>query len=346
MRVLVIGAGIVGASVAYHLAVRGVDVEVADRGDRGQATSAGAGIVGPWLSANEDPDWYRFASAGARYYPELAAVLAEDGEPDLGFTRVGGMVVEQDPAVLDAVADRLARRAAADPVGEVSRLGPGEARALFPALHERWAAVHATGVSRVDGRRVRDVLLRAAVRHGARRREGLARLGEPVDVTVVAAGAWSAELVPALPVSPQRGQISHLRLSGVDTDRWPVVQAPRHHYLLAFPDSRVVAGATRETGAGFEHRVTVAGQAQVLTEALHVAPGLAAAELLETRVGFRPASDTGLPVLGRVGDVVVATGMGATGLTVGPYAGELAARLAVGEDPGLDLAAYSPDLAR
>lgn len=47
---IVIGAGILGASTAYHLAKAGVRVTLVDRQDLGQATNAAAGIVCPWLS--------------------------------------------------------------------------------------------------------------------------------------------------------------------------------------------------------------------------------------------------------------------------------------------------------
>jgi D-amino-acid dehydrogenase len=362
MRVVVVGAGIVGASAAFHLARRGVDVSVVDRGDRGQATAAGAGIVGPWLSGEQDPDWYRIASAAADYFPHLVDLLAADGERGLGYARVGGLVVHEDPARLVPVLDLLsARRAeASERIGAVSRLDAGEARELFPPLSVDLHAVHVANVSRVDGQLVRDALLRAAVvRHGAVRRQGTVRLtptglvvdgvAERADAVVAAAGAWTGELYAelglALPVAPQRGQITHLQLSDADTDGWPVVQGLDRWYVLAFPGGRVVVGATRETGTGFDYRVTAAGQQQVLSHALRLAPGLGDATLLETRVGFRPLAADGLPFLGPapgMDGLVVATGMGPTGLTIGPYAGELAARLTIGEDPGLDLSAYLP----
>jgi D-amino-acid dehydrogenase len=115
--------------------------------------------------------------------------------------------------------------------------------------------------------------------------------------------------------------------------------------MLAFDDHRVVAGATRETGSGFDYRVTAGGLAEVLGEALSTAPGLATATHLETRVGFRPMSPDGRPVLGPVPGtegLIVATGLGPTGLTMGPYAGSIAARLALGQPPGVDLAPFSP----
>jgi D-amino-acid dehydrogenase len=53
-----------------------------------------------------------------------------------------------------------------------------------------------------------------------------------------------------------------------------------------------VAGATRETGSGFDYRITPAGLAEILEQALAVAPGLADGTYLETRVGFRPMGRT------------------------------------------------------
>lgn len=160
------------------------------------------------------------------------------------------------------------------------------------------------------------------------------------DAVVLAAGAWSGQVAEALgvpvPVVPQRGQISHFDLPGVETAGWPVVLPRSSHYLLAFPGGRVVAGATRESEAGFDHRVTAAGQREVLEQALAVAPGLGDAGLVETRVGFRPVSPDGLPLLGQVAPgLYLATGFGPAGLTLGPFAGKLVAELVLGADvPG------------
>jgi D-amino-acid dehydrogenase len=137
----------------------------------------------------------------------------------------------------------------------------------------------------------------------------------------------------------------HLRLPGEDTRDWPVVLPPGSHYLLAFDDSRVVAGATRETGAGFDYRVTAAGQAEVLAQALDVAPGLGSATIVETRVGFRPIGPGVRPLLGSVPEVsglLLGNGLGAAGLTIGPFAGRVLANLALGHEPPIDVAPFDP----
>lgn len=365
MRIVVVGSGVSGASVAFHANRMGAETVLVDRSADGQATAAGAGIVCPWLSRINDPAWYQLARAGALYYPELVQALADAGETDLGYRRVGALRIADDSAELDRTYDHLISvRADTPDVGDVSRLSGSAARELFPPLRADVDAVHVSGAARVDGRRLRDALVSVAVREGSTVRHGTAELvssadritgvgvdGERIeaDAVVVAAGAWTADLLAPLgfraPSRPERGQIVHLGLTGVDTSRWPVVLPDTGHYLLAFDDARVVVGATRETGAGFDYRVTAAGLAEVLNQALTVAPGLADATYLETRVGFRPVGPDVRPSLGTVSGLaglVVLTGLGTTGLTMGPNAGRIAASLALDESVDLDLAPYDP----
>ncbi len=365
MRVVVIGAGVLGASTAFHLARAGAEIVLVDQAHDGRATAAGAGIVCPWASTAGDPGWRRIAEAGARYYPALLHLLAEDGRGDVGYRQVGALLVSADRGELDQIEREVHRRAAEVPeMGEVARLSPADARRLFPPLHPDLAAVRIAGGARMDGRLLTSALRHAAERRGARVLAGTAELladgGRVVGVrvgaervaaggVVLAAGAWAPALLAplgiALAVVPQRGQITHLRLESVETGAWPVVLPSGNHYLLAFEAGRIVAGATRESGTGFDYRVTAGGQAEVLNEALAVAPGLAAATLLETRIGFRPAGPDARPMLGQaagVAGLVIGNGLGASGLTIGPFAGRLLAQAALGEQPDLDLAPYDP----
>ena len=144
-------------------------------------------------------------------------------------------------------------------------------------------------------------------------------------------------------VVPQRGQIAHLRLSNRDTGEWPIVSGFRGHYIVSWPGGRVVAGASRESGAGFAAHTTAVGVHNLLGEALRVAPGLAAAQLGEIRVGLRPTSADGLPILGSVPpfrNVYLATGHGPHGLQLGPYSGKLVAELMLGQAREESVAAF------
>ncbi|MFI0418085.1 NAD(P)/FAD-dependent oxidoreductase [Spongiactinospora sp. 9N601] len=358
-HIAIVGSGIVGSAAAYRLCRMGVAVTVIDRpAGGGQATAAGAGIVCPWVDHEGDDAWYRLARESARGYPELVAELAEDGEDDCGHASTGALLAADDATELEGVTALLHRRRQGAPeIGDISPVDdPG---AAFPPLAGGLAAVHVGGAARVDGRALRDALLRAAARRGAVLRTGTARLGglervaldingEPIgaDAVIVAAGAWTADLCEPLghrlAVYPQRGQIVHARLPGVDTSGWPIVLPRSGPYLLGFPGSRIVFGATRED-AGFDGRVTVGGLAGLLSAGLAVAPGLADATVLETRVGFRPVTGDGRPMIGLLTPgVVVATGLGAYGLTAGPLTGTAAAHLALGRSPGTDLSPFSP----
>jgi D-amino-acid dehydrogenase len=307
------------------------------------------------VSGLEDPAFLSLYIAGGEYYPSLTQALAEDGETDLGYRQTGAMLVAEDPAELASIEHFARGRQAASPaMGTLTRLSPHQARLLFPPLGRDFGAVHINGGARVDGRRLAASLLRAAERHGATmirahaepwleqgRVQGV-QVGDsriPADSVIVTAGAWTFRV----PVRPQRGQIVHLRLEDTVTDAWPVILPPGSHYIVPFDAGRVVVGATREPNAGFDYRVTAAGQAEVLFEALRVAPGLGDATLLETRIGFRPILPR--PALGWLPDsagIAIGTGLGPAGLTIGPLGGRLLADLVLGHGSLLDLTPYDP----
>jgi D-amino-acid dehydrogenase len=355
-RIVVVGGGIVAASVAYHLAREGASLIVVEADLPGPATRAGAGIICPWGDEGDEA-CYQLAADGARYYPELLAMLAGDGEADTSYAKVGALCVADEIAPLEAIETLLqSRRSARPEIGDVRLVGPGEPKRAFPPLAAGLSGLWISGGARVDGRSIRDSLLRAAERRGAQRIRGTAVLDLPgvtvdgehlsADAVVVAAGAWTAQVCAPLgiklPIGPQRGQIIHVSLPGADTDSWPVILPPEAPYLLGFPGGRVVLGATREN-AGFDYRATVGGVGAMLAAAAQIAPGLAEATLLEVRIGFRPATADGRPLLGMLTNgVIVAAGNGPEGLTAGPWTGRAAAALALGQQPVMDISPFDP----
>jgi D-amino-acid dehydrogenase len=368
VKVVVIGGGIVGASAAFHLVDGGAEVVVVDDDRPGRATRAGAGIVSA-SSRRNSPGVPAFELAARAFaaYPPLISQLAADhlATADGLWDVIGELHVAPAGPDLDGVYAGLMARADAPDDGTVAMLEPAATRAAFPYLRPDLASVRVTTTVRVDGEIVRTALLTAAVRRGARvsvgpatlvvsggRAVGVAAGGrhEDADAVIVAAGAWSADVVrPAgvtLALDAQRGQILHLKLPGVDTSRLPVVHpVGASHYILPFADSRIVVGATRETGSGFDPRLTAGGVAQVLTQALGVAPGLAGATIGEMRVGLRPATPDGDPLLGPVPScpgLWIATGMGPVGLSIGPYSGGLIAGWVLGIEPEMDLIPFAP----
>lgn len=363
-KFIIVGAGILGASTAYQLAKKGADVLIVDRKDIGQATDAAAGIICPWVSQRRNQAWYKLAKAGARFYPGLIEELERDGETQTGYAQVGAISIHKDMEKLVKLEERAStRREDAPEIGEITQLSAAETNALFPPLAVGFSSIHISGAARVDGRALRDSLLRAAQKNGAVLMDGDAALqfngtrvtGVKVgdewivsDTVIVCAGAWANELLKPLgvhfKVDFQKAQIVHLEFPGTNTERWPVVMPPSDQYLLAFEGGRIVVGATHENDVnGFDTRVTAAGLQEVFNKALDAAPGLAGSTFVEARVGFRPFTPGFLPVIGVLpgwNGILVANGLGASGLTMGPYIGFQLAKLALGLEIDIDLGRY------
>ena len=367
---IVVGGGVVGTSIAYHLVSAGARTLLLDRADPGRATDAGAGILTAETNGHASDAWRDVAAAAMDYYPSLIGQLAAADAGETGYAICGQIVVAIDEDEVDLFEHArewmLAqqRRRSSPAPEDLYEIGADDARALFPALAGVRRALYYRNAARIDGRLLTEALLRAAISRGLVTRQARAdRLvidsgvvtGVMVESSMeqaasvaIAGGAWSSHFAEQLgvriPVEPLRGQIIHLGVPGVSTGGWPLVTAFHGHYLVAWPDQRVVAGATQEPSAGFDARSSAAGVHEVLGEALRVAPGLRDAEIREIRVGLRPYSTVdGLPVLGPVPglrNVYLATGHGAYGLHLGPYSGKLVAELMLGKPIRADLSMF------
>jgi D-amino-acid dehydrogenase len=364
--VAVVGAGLVGLSLAYELACLGADVTVVDASHRGRATDAGAGILSPATSHGTDAELWPFLRQAGRHYPALLARLEAEGAETTpanydvcGILSLGLRAHEDE--WFAPFADVILRRAP----DEVAEITPEEAGSLFPPLGPVHRVLHAPSAARVDGRGMAAVLRQAAAARGvtfvtagavgitsgssqsgpATRRADALRLDRhpPLvcEAVAVAGGAWTAAVGEwfgcVLPVGPTKGQIVHLGTE-FDTGSWPIAQPVMTHYLVPWPGGRVACGGTFETGAGYSTAVTVAGLHELLRECLAVAPGLLEARHLETRVGLRPTSADDRAIVGRLpgwGNAWVATGHGANGLLQGPCSARALAYAIAGEElPG------------
>lgn len=368
--VVVIGGGIVGAATAYHLACAGVATVLVDRADPGHATRAGAGIVCPVTATVGHDELVDLAFAGADAYPGLAAQLAEETGSDPGFALTGMLSVSVGGHGRDTVAATEAwaqRVAAATPWGRLTGYEPLDAAAVrqrCPVLSpELDTALLLGSGGRVDGDRFRSALIEAARRRGVEVRHGTVERIEggidsvvvevdgteiPCGHAVVCAGAWTNDLLPGLDVvRPLRGEILHAVDPALDTSDWPLVEIEgQGPYLIPWPGGRLGVGATVSAGAIGDPRPTVAGLRWCM-DALDRATGGQADRFVmaECRVGFRPASRDGLPLIGALPDrpsVLLATGHGADGLSWGPFTGRIIRDLVVGDPPPIGLAAFDP----
>lgn len=165
--VAIVGAGLVGLSLAYELACLGASVTVVDASHAGRATDAGAGILSPATSHETDADLWPFLRQAGRHYPALLARLDEDGADvsRAGYGACGilslGLRAHEDEW-FSPFADLVLRRSP----DEVAEITPEEAGSLFPPLGPVHRVLHAPTSARVDGRGMASALREAARTRG------------------------------------------------------------------------------------------------------------------------------------------------------------------------------------
>jgi L-2-hydroxyglutarate oxidase len=240
LDVAVVGGGIVGLATARALALRGRRVVVLEReADIGaHQTSHNSGVIHAGI-------YYAPGSLRARLCVEGAARLYEYcAERGIAAERCGKLVVAVRPADLPRL-DELERRALANRVPDVTRLGPGEIAAVEPAVRGL-AALHSPHTGMTDFAAVARAYAADIEAAGGEIRRGVAvralrESGDGVDVViaggvvrasraVACAGAWSDRLAlasgarPDVRIVPFRG--AYLRLARTDLVRGQVYPVP------------------------------------------------------------------------------------------------------------------------
>lgn len=311
--VLIVGGGIIGMSIALHARDRGMEVAVVDPGLHRGAWDHAAGMLAPVTEAHPGEDALTALSLrGAAAWPAFAERI---GVP---LRTRGTLAVARDRDDAEAL-DRL--HAYRQRLGLAStRLLPTKARRAEPALAPTVRlALEVPDEHAVDPRAVVQAL----------RRE-LGVLAEPVDapVTVVAAGAWTARLVPEVPVRPVKGQVVRLRGAGLVDRTIRTLDA----YFVPRDDGRFVLGATMEE-RGWDTTPTAGGIFELIRDMSEVLPGILELDVEEVSAGLRPATPDNLPALGWVRDgVYVATGHHRNGVLLAPLTGALVAAQLAGEE--------------
>jgi glycine oxidase len=349
---VVVGGGVIGLSIAWRLAAD-TPVTLLDPAPARGASWVAGGMLAPVTESwPGEEDLLELGCASLDRWPDYAA--------DLGVElRTDGTVVAAldaaDAAQLDILADHLASLGRA-----VDRLAGRDLRQREPAIGPSVrSGLFVPGDLAVDNRELLRHLMDAAARAGVtfdRRRATLVHPGEVEladgsgirsGTTVIAAGAWSGALHPALDrlVRPVKGEILRLRAR-------PGVLAPRHTvralvesrpvYLVPRAGDELVLGATQYE-AGFDTEVTVGGVRDLLADAERVVPGIAEYGLTETAAGLRAGSRDNLPLLGMLEPgVLVAAGHHRNGLLLAPITADAVRAMVAGEDPPAEVLAADP----
>ncbi|KFU81488.1 glycine oxidase [Amycolatopsis lurida] len=343
----VVGGGVIGLSVAWRASARGHRVTVYDPDPGRGASWLAGGMLAPVTEAwPGEEDVLALGEASLRRWPDFARDLAEEGI-DPGLSPHGTLVVALDSA--DAGNLEMLAAYLAELGREVERLTGREARHAEPGLAGSVrSGLLVPGDLAVDNRRLLHALEHACRAHGVEfRRQTITDLSGLGDV-VLAAGAWTGRLHPALDgaVRPLKGEILRLRpRRGCLPPPKRTVRAMvegRPIYLVPRDDGQLVLGATQYE-AGFDETVTVRGVRELLEGAERVFPGLTEYELVETAAGLRAASVDTMPFIGELGEgVFAATGHHRNGLLMAPVTADAAVAWLDGAPLPDEVAAATP----
>ncbi|TWP51092.1 glycine oxidase ThiO [Lentzea tibetensis] len=323
VEVSVLGGGVIGLSAAWFAARAGFSVSVSDNGSPHAGSRVAGGMLAPVTEAW--PGEEVVLDLGVRSLEMWPSFAAELGVPLLENGTLAVATDRADLEVLDKLAVYLRERA--------ERLTSREIRRLEPTLGPAVRGGLLTGDLAVDNVVLLDALRSACVTAGVRFESTV-----DADVTVIAAGAWSGSLHPALRdvIRPVKGEI--LRLSARPGALPPPTRTIRAHvegrpvYLVPRAGG-LVLGATQYE-AGFDADVTVAGVRDLLRDAEVVLPGIAEYALTSCDVGFRAGSPDNVPVIDWLEPgVIAATGHHRNGLLLAPITAQRVLALLRGGKP-------------
>ena len=361
--VAVIGAGVVGCSVAYYLANRGVSVHLYEREAIGSGASAHATGSLSLLGAEFSPGpSFQLALAGYREFPSLVPELEESTGIDLLYQRRPSLRLaldEEEETFIKSLMPWQQEHVAMKWIGggEVKRIEPRLTKQVRGAAYEEESA-------QLDSYRLNLALAQAAERKGARLmiREVKGLIVEPAlgpdsegdrrvtglrtndgeiscHSVVMAAGVWSAgfgnQLGFQIPVRPLKGERLLLRYAG---EPLPVlISSPKRGHMISRLDGLLSVGSTggrdydqqeSHLGTEYDRQPTDAARMELLSRAVDVFPDLADAELVQQLAGSRPLSPDGRPIIGPIPGwegIYLATGHTTKGIHLGPITGRIIA---------------------
>ena len=345
--VVVIGAGVIGCSVAYYLAREGIKVALLERESFGSGSSAHATGFISLLGTEFTPGpSFQFGLESYREFPSLVAELEDATGMDLLYQRRPSLRLALEESEEQLIKDLMTwqqehvamRWISSDDVHELEpRLTPS----LIGAVYEDESA-------QLDSYRLNLALAAGAEKKGTQtiNRNVTGLLSEKNRITgvqteqgdiscgtvVVAAGLWSPpfqrDLDFPIPVGALKGERLLLKYDGDPLQ--VLISSPKRGHMISRLDGFLSVGSTGGRdydqdqlyqGADMDRVPTETARVEIMQRAIDVFPDLENAALIEQLAGSRPLSPDRIPIIGPVPGkegVVLATGHTTKGIHLGP----------------------------
>ena len=350
---IIIGAGIIGLSLAIELNKRGLRVLIIDKGEPGREASWAAGGMLADFPLEMPPALCDLASASARMYPEFVHELEDESRLKIDLRSAGTLLLTNEESAKGVGTELSLSAPPAYPLpGPLNDLEPALAANKLSEMMTRFlpersvdprdltaAAVAAAKHRAIDfssGDQVLAVELAEGKADGVRTNKTRFTAG----LVINCAGAWAGQIAPCvLPTRPVKGQMLCVIMPQKELVRH-VIRTP-DVYLIPRSDGRLLIGATQEE-AGFDKQTIPATIKKLHQHALDLVPKLSEARILEAWAGLRPGTPDALPILGATGTpgYFVATGHFRDGILLAPVTASVMGHVIAGEPSAVDLGAF------
>lgn len=335
MKIVVVGAGIIGASVAYHLAKGGGDVTIIEK----SVPASGATSKSfAWINAHYagTPEFYRLRTTSMEAYRTLEQELGDDDfkvhwSGSLSWELAGAERAQQvakledygsTPRIIDMAEFKVFEPALRVPDIETCLRMEVEA-AIDPvaATHALLQAAVGAGAKLIYGCEVEDFMTAEGRIVGVKTSTGLLYADQVVVTVGVQTQRLLAKAKAHLPMNNSYGLIVHTK---------PVVPVLSHIIISSDihfrqqPDGTFLAGESFSGGEVGDDAFEIADR--IMVRLKHHLPGVENLEIDFVAFGKRPIPQDGLPAVGAVSDkkgLYVACMH--SGITLAPLIGKLAA---------------------
>ena len=317
-EIVIIGAGAIGCSIAYHLAKRGVPSVIIERDSIGARASGKAWAVSTYpfryLEMEGKPSnqlfsmpegsmrpWLELFWLSYHLLPNLVLEIEEKGSVDVGYGEIVRIIVATSESEERDYKETLSLQRSQG-CYETSWLEAEDIRALFPDINPRVRGGLTYPAFQVEPFRYTLGLAQAAEKMGASIRQGEAvsfrhqgskitsvvlATGTEVkaDVVVLAMGPWSGQgtswLGKEIPIMISREQCLRVEVP----NRFPPYMMTCGVSIVPQADGSVILGhaGVADPQPGFDSSLTEEAKIGILNDAIDLLPGLEEAKLIEHR---------------------------------------------------------------
>ncbi len=373
-KIVIIGGGVIGTSIAYHLAKQEAHVTLIEKKDLASGSSGACdGLV--FMQSKKPGVHLSLAMESLKRFE----ILQKDLPTDIEFKKAGGMVIIETEAEYLAMEKFIKEQQAigldvmlldqSQALGKEPFLSPDILGSTFSPLDAQVNPINLTlGFALAARRNNARIITQTGVLGILTKNNRVTGVATTkgnfdADIVVNAAGSMAglvSEMVGvSMPVQPRRGQIvvthaekpvlSRCLISAkyiaAKYDPSLAANAGQGISMEQAENGNLLLGSTREF-VGFNRENTLSGIRKIIRQTAAILPALENFQVIRTFAGLRPYTPDGLPILGPVRSLdgfFMATGHEGDGIALSPVTGDLMARMILEQKIHLPLDAFSPD---